>query len=127
MTNPHGERFYRLPSDPDPPLGWTKWLLVALAVATFALAFLLLDGCKHDRPAVKPIPPISIVRTWTSCLETPPPAAPAFAPLPGDDPRCPAPLSCFDRGGAVALVQYIQSLELWNRSAWARCSQVPLP
>lgn len=116
--------FYRLPSDPDPAPGWTKWLLVALAVAMFALAFLLLDGCHHDRPAVKPIPPLKLVTVWTSCLQEQPPAAPAFAPLPGDDARCPAPLTCFDRDGAVALLGYLSQLELWARTAWIHCSQV---
>lgn len=116
--------WYRLPSDPDPAPGWTKWLLVALVVAVFALACLLLDGCHHDRPPVKPLPPITIVRSWTSCLETPPPAAPAFAPLPNGDPRCAAPLvACFERDSAAALQLYLADLETWSKSAWARCSQ----
>ncbi len=106
---------------------WSEWMVALLALLAALVLFLvasLLVGCHHDRPPVKPLAPITIVRTWTSCIDKPPPSAPAFAPLPKGDPRCAAPLvACFERDSAAALQLYLESLETWSKSAWARCSQ----
>lgn len=95
------------------------WIgVVTMAALTAVLA------CCPRAASPPPATPATIIAPISPCLDSPPPAPRLWATV---REHCPADLVCLSADGGLAILEYLEQLDLYASHAWTLCGPAPAP